>query len=102
MLLKHLYDFAHSPHLNILGDDAFEARAIRFVIELAADGSVVGVQDISPDGKRGFEFPAVPKTARVKKGKVAEFLVDGIDSLFGLSPRSNKTQRPRYVAGQVR
>ena len=94
MLLKHLYDFAHSPHLNILADDAFEPRAIRFVIELAADGSILGVQDTSSDGKRGLEFPSVPKTARVKKGKVAEFLADGIDSLFGLSPDPAKPKDP--------
>ena len=94
MLLKHLYQFAHSPHLKILADDAFEARAIRFVIDLSADGTVIGVQDISPDGKRGFEFPAVPKTARVKKGKVAEFLADGLDSLFGLSPDPTKPKDP--------
>lgn len=94
MLLKHLYDFAHSPGLNILADDAFEPRAIRFVIELAADGSILGVQDTSPDGKRGLEFPSVPKTARVKKGKVAEFLADGLDSLFGLSPDPTKPKDP--------
>ncbi len=90
MLLKHLYDFAVSPRRKILADDAFEPRAIRFVIELTADGNLIGVQDISPDGKRGFEFPTVPKTARVKKGKVAEFLADGVDSIFGLSPDPTK------------
>jgi CRISPR-associated protein Csd1 len=90
MLLKHLYDFAYSPKRNLLADDAFEARVIRYVIALHSDGGLAGVQDISPDGKRGKEFPAVPQTARVKKGKVAEFLVDGIDSIFGLSPDPSK------------
>ncbi|MDX2081414.1 MAG: type I-C CRISPR-associated protein Cas8c/Csd1 [Terrimicrobiaceae bacterium] len=88
MLLKHLYDFAVSRHL--LDDDAFESKAIRFVIQLDARGHFLGVQDISPDGKRGFDFPAVPKTPRAKKGKVAEFLADGIDSIFGLSPKPNE------------
>jgi hypothetical protein len=90
MLLKHLYDLAHSPKRNILADDAFETRAIRFVIALGPDGRFIGVQDISPDGKRGKEFASVPQTARVKKGKVAEFLVDGVDSVFGLSPNPSK------------
>lgn len=90
MLLKHLYDLAYSPKRNILADDAFEARAIRFVITLGSDGRLIGIQDISPDGKRGREFPSVPRTARIKKGKVAEFLADGIDSVFGLSPDPSK------------
>src|SRR5438105_2013724 len=90
MLLKHLYDLAHSPKRNILADDAFEARAIRYVIVLGLDGHFIGIQDIAPDGKRGKEFPSVPKTARIKKGKVAEFLADGIDSVFGLSPDPSK------------
>ena len=90
MLLKHLYDLAHSPKRNILADDAFESRAIRFVIVLDSEGRFVGVQDVSPDGKRGKEFPSVPKTPRVKKGKVAEFLADGIDAVFSLSPDPSK------------
>jgi CRISPR-associated protein Csd1 len=61
------------------------------VITLAEDGRFLGVQDISPDGKRGKEFPSVPKTARAKtQGGVAEFLSDGIDSVFGLSPDPSK------------
>src|SRR2546427_1763875 len=100
MLLKHLYDLAHSPKRNILADDAFEARAIRFVIALDTGGKFIGVQDISPDGKRGFEFPAVPKTARVKKGKVAEFLADAIDSVFGLSPDPPKPKDPDMLRGK--
>lgn len=98
MLLKHLYDFAVSRRL--LDDDAFETRAIRFVIELTSTGELIGVQDISPDGKRGFDFPAVPKTARVKKGKVAEFLADGIDSIFGLSPDPEKPKDADMLAAK--
>lgn len=100
MLLKHLYDLAYSPKRNILEDDAFERRAIRFVIALDADGRLVGVQDISPDGKRGLEFSSVPKTARVKKGKVAEFLADGIDSVFGLSPNPSKAKDAVMLRGK--
>jgi CRISPR-associated protein Csd1 len=90
MLLKHFYDLAHSPKRNILADDAFESRAIRYIIALGSDGRLIGVQDISPDGKRGKEYSSVPQTARIKKGKVAEFLVDGLDSVFGLSPDPSK------------
>lgn len=90
MLLKLLYDLAHSPCRKILADEAFEPRAIRWIINLDPEGHFLGIQDTSTDGKRGKEFPAVPKTARVKKGKVAEFLADGIDSVFGLSPDPTK------------
>ena len=90
MLLKHLHDLAHSPKRTILADEAFEVRAIRYVIVLDLDSNLIGIQDISPDGKRGKEFPSVPKTARIKKGKVAEFLADGVDSVFGLSPDPSK------------
>jgi len=85
MLLKHLYDLAHSPSRKIFDDEAFERRVIRWIIDLDGQGNFNGVQETG-DGKRGKEYPAVPKTARVKKGKVAEFLSDGIDSVFGLSP----------------
>src|ERR1041385_1238120 len=94
MLLKHLYDLAHSPKRNILAEDGFGPRAIRFVIMLRSDGQFIGVQDVSPDGKRGREFSCVPETARVKKGKVAEFLADGVDSVFGLSPDPSKPKDP--------
>ncbi len=98
MLLKHLYDLAHSPRRHILDDDAFESRPIRFVITLAVDGRFLGVQDISPDGKRGKEFPLVPKTARAKtQGGVAEFLADGIDSVFGLDPDPSKPKDSRKL-----
>ena len=90
MLLKHLYDFAKDPQRNVLSEDAFESKSIRFVIQLDEQGQFLGVQDISPDGKRGFDFPAVPKTPRAKKGKVAEFLAEGVDSIFGLSPKPNE------------
>lgn len=90
MLLKLLYDLAHSSSRTILADAAFDPRAIRWIIHLDPQGRFLGVQDTSTDGKRGKEFPSVPKTARVKKGKVAEFLADGIDSVFGLSPDPTK------------
>jgi CRISPR-associated protein Csd1 len=95
MLLKLLYDLAQSRKL--LDDEAFEPRAIRWIINLDPQGSFVGIQDTATDGKRGKEFAAVPKTARVKKGKVAEFLADGIDSLFGLSPDPTKPKDAKML-----
>ncbi|MDH7503873.1 MAG: type I-C CRISPR-associated protein Cas8c/Csd1, partial [Verrucomicrobiota bacterium] len=97
MLIKLLYDLAHSPSRKILVDEAFEPRVIRWIIDLDSQGRFLGVQDTSVDGKRGKEFPVVPKTARVKKGKVAEFLADGIDSVFGLSPDPAKPKDPEML-----
>lgn len=94
MLLKHLYDLAQSPSSGIPDDEAFERRAIRWIIDLDTQGNYIGVQDTSDDGKRGKEFPNVPRTARTKKGKVAEFLADGVDSVFGLSPDPTQPKDP--------
>jgi CRISPR-associated protein Csd1 len=84
MLLKHLYDFAHSRRL--LDDLAFAPKAVRWVIQLDREGNLIGAGpiDTSEDGKRGKEFSA-PLTSRPKvAGGVAEFLADGITALFGL------------------
>jgi len=84
MLLKHLYDYAHSR--NLLADPAFAPKAVRWIIDLDSEGNLVGQGpvDTSTDGKRGKEFPC-PQTTRAKyAGGVSEFLADGITALFGL------------------
>ncbi len=90
MLLKALYDFANSRKL--LDDLAFAPKAIRWVIQLDAEGNFLGVMDTSEDGKRGKEFSA-PITSRPKvAGGVAEFLADGLTALFGLDMEPEKDQ----------
>ena len=55
MLLKHLYDFAHSRRL--LDDLAFAPKAVRWIIELDTDGNLVGAgPQLTGDDKRGKEF----------------------------------------------
>jgi len=90
MLLKALYDFAHSRKL--LDDLAFAPKAIRWVIQLDDGGHLIGAGpiDTSEDGKRGKEFSA-PLTSRPKvAGGIAEFLADGITALFGLDMEPEK------------
>lgn len=90
MLLKSLYDFAHSRKL--LDDLAFAPKAIRWVIQLDSDGNLIGAGpiDTSEDGKRGKEFSA-PITSRPKvAGGIGEFLADGITAVFGLDPDPEK------------
>lgn len=90
MLLKHLYDFAHSRHL--LDDLAFAHKAVRWVIQLDREGNLIGAGpiDTSEDDKRGKEFSA-PLTSRPKvAGGVAEFLADGVTALFGLDMEPEK------------
>ena len=83
MLLKHLYDFAHSRKL--LDDLAFSPKPVRWIIELDSNGYLIGIQ-ATGDDKRGKEF-SCPQTTRPKvAGGVAEFLADGLTSLFGLDP----------------
>ncbi|HLG14532.1 MAG TPA: type I-C CRISPR-associated protein Cas8c/Csd1 [Blastocatellia bacterium] len=90
MLLKSLYDYAHSRKL--LDDLAFAPKAIRWVIPLDREGNLIGQGpiDTSEDAKRGKEFLA-PLTGRPKvAGGIAEFLADGITALFGLDMEPDK------------
>jgi len=83
MLLKHLYDFAVSRRL--LDDLAFSPKAVRWIIELDAQGSLAGNgPQVTGDDKRGKEF-SCPQTTRPKvTGGVSEFLADGLTAVFGL------------------
>ncbi|OGW91871.1 MAG: type I-C CRISPR-associated protein Cas8c/Csd1 [Omnitrophica bacterium RIFCSPHIGHO2_02_FULL_63_14] len=87
MLLKHLYDLAQSPSRKILDDPAFAPKAVRWIIELDAAGRLLGQgPKATGDDKRGKEF-SCPQTIRSKvAGGVAEFLTDGLTSVFGLDP----------------
>lgn len=90
MLLRHLYDLAHSRQL--LDDLAFTPKAIRWVITLDADGNLTaaGPQETTGAKNRGKEFSA-PQTSRPKvAGGVAEFLADGITAVFGLDSDPEK------------
>ncbi|HYV26337.1 MAG TPA: type I-C CRISPR-associated protein Cas8c/Csd1 [Candidatus Eisenbacteria bacterium] len=83
MLLKHLYDFAHSRRL--LDDLAFDSKPVRWIIELDTDGNLLGAgPQATGDDKRGKEF-SCPQTTRPKvAGGVSEFLADGLTAVFGL------------------
>lgn len=87
MLLKHLYDLANSPSRKILDDLAFAPRPVRWIIELDAEGHLLGQgPKATGDDRRGKEF-SCPQTTRPKvAGGVAEFLTDGLTSVFGLDP----------------
>lgn len=83
MLLQALYDYAHSR--NLLNDLAFAPKAVRWIIDLDADGNLIGTGpvDTSDDGNRGKNF-SCPRTSKNKNaGGVAEFLAEGLPALFG-------------------
>ncbi len=87
MLLKALYDLAHSRKL--LDDLAFTKKTIRWVIQLDPEGNLLGFTPTGDD-KRGKEFSA-PQTSRPKvAGGVAEFLADGITAVFGFDADPDK------------
>ena len=96
MLLKHLYDFAVSRCL--LGDLAFSAKAVRWIIEVDSTGNLLGNgPQATGDDKRGKEFNC-PQTTRPKvAGGVSEFLADGLTAVFGLDPDpdARMTERKR-------
>ena len=86
MLLQALYDYALSRHL--LKDPAFSEKAVRWIIDLDAQGDLIGSGpiDTSDDGKRGKSFQC-PRTSRPKNaGGVSEFLADGLSAIFGQEP----------------
>jgi|CXWL01.1.fsa_nt_gi CRISPR-associated protein Csd1 len=84
MLLKVLYEFAHSRKL--LDDLAFAPKAIRWIIPLDGEGNLIGTGPQETTGKknRGKEYLA-PQTTRTKNaGGIAEFLADNITGVFSL------------------
>ena len=90
MLLKLLYDFAHSRKL--LDDLAFAPKPIRWVIPLGSDGNLIGTGPLETTGQknRGNEYLA-PQTRRPKNaGGIAEFLADNITGIFGLDTEPEK------------
>ena len=93
MLLKHLYDFAVSR--NLLDDLAFSAKAVRWIIELDAEGNLIGTgPQATGDDKRGKEF-SCPQTTRPKvAGGVSEFLADGLTAIFGLDADPDAPMTP--------
>lgn len=97
MLLKHLYDFAHSR--KILDDLAFAPKPIRWIIPLDLQGSLLGAGLIETEGERnrGKELLA-PRTSLDKGvGGIAEFLADGLTAVFGLDsePEKRLTEKQR-------
>ncbi len=96
MLLKLLHDFAISR--NLLEDPAFVKKPVRWVIQLDADGRLIGegpIETAGEDAKKGREF-FIPKTSRpTGGGQVSDFLVDDIGALFNLNskPQTQLNQR---------
>lgn len=94
MLLQALHEFAERNRLN--DGLAFSDHTVRWVIPLTPDGELAadGIIDLADkDNKKGKTFQC-PVTIRSKKaGGVAEFMADGITSLFGLEPDPDKANK---------
>jgi CRISPR-associated protein Csd1 len=90
MLLKALYDLAHSRKL--LDDLAFAPKAVRWIIPLDGEGNLIGTGPQETIGKknRGKEYLA-PQTTRTKNaGGIAEFLADNLTGVFSLDSEPEK------------
>lgn len=97
MLLKHLYDFAHSR--GILDDLAFAPKVIRWIIALDLEGRLLGAgpRESAGEKNKGKQYSA-PRTSRAKDaGGVAEFLADGMRAVFELDqkPDDKLTEKQR-------
>ncbi|MDD2599922.1 MAG: type I-C CRISPR-associated protein Cas8c/Csd1 [Kiritimatiellae bacterium] len=104
MLLKHLYDFAISR--DLLSDSAVTTKAVRWIIDLDAEGNLLGQGpiDTATDGKRGNEF-ICPQTTKAKNaGGVSEFLADGLTAVFGLESNwktvEKQKNKPKWLIGR--
>ncbi len=99
MLLKALYELAHSRQL--LDDLAFKDKPIRWVIELNEQGDLIGLGPIQlGDKKKGLVKKCPRIIGDTNSGKVADFLVEGIDGMFGLSPDPKKPKSPEKMAAK--
>jgi CRISPR-associated protein Csd1 len=90
MLLKLLYEFAHSR--NLLDDLAFAPKAVRWIIPLDNEGNLIGAgaQESLGIKNRGKEKSA-PQTSQSKNaGGIAEFLADNLTGVFGLDSDPDK------------
>jgi len=90
MLLKLLYEFAHSRKL--LDDLAFAPKAVRWIIPLDGEGNLIGTgpQETTGQKNRGKEYSA-PQTSRAKNaGGIAEFLADNLTGVFSLDTDPEK------------
>ena len=92
MLLQALYDYAHSR--NLLNDLAFADKTVRWIIDLDANGDLIGTGPIdtaSLEEKNGRKY-FCPRTSKNKNaGDVPEFLVDGSSAIFSQQSDSSKT-----------
>ena len=88
MLLKHLYDYANSRKL--LADLAFAPKAVRWIIDLDADGKFLGQGPIGTMNgsvdKYAKEFTCPRILGSKSGGGIAEFLVEGLIGVFGKDP----------------
>lgn len=89
MLLQALYDFyRRACRDGLIESSAFVQKHVRWTIPLTAEGELEGPGLIeNPEPKKGGRLFSVPRTSRPKvQGGVAEFLCDGLEAVFGLSP----------------
>ena len=99
MLLRHLYDLAQTR--NLLDDLAFAPKTVRWIIELDADGRLIGQGPVETSGERnrGKELPSCPRIiGDTNSGKVADFLAEGVDGMFGLSPDPSRPKDATKLA----
>lgn len=106
MLLQALYDFyGRACRDGLIEDPAFNKKHIRWIIPLTAEGELEGVGLIeNAEPKKDGRVFSVPRSGRPKNaGGVAEFLWDGLEGVFGLSPNPdviepNEKKRERQQA----
>lgn len=91
MLLKALYDFYERACIEgKIEDTAFAEKPIRWLFALNAQGELLGVIEQADENNKPIRFKA-PRTNRsTVSGRIANFLAEGMDAVFGLNPEPFK------------
>lgn len=85
MLIPSLAEYAR--RVNAIGDPLFERKPVRWLVVVGPGGRFVSMVDTSSDGKRGLEYPDVPKKVGATTGGVAAFGADNPRFALGHTER---------------
>lgn len=102
MLFQALYEFARFARTpwadgfpakkHLIDSPEFESQSIHWLVCLDADGRFRGFESLAGVA----EFQPVPRTLEPKdSGEVAEFLIEGFETVFCLGPSATEKRTPK-------
>jgi len=100
MFLQALYAFAKNTKARhgetILESPEFNGRYISWLIDIKSDGEFIGFIPLMSEDAPGLLFEKLPRTMEPKDtGTIAEFLVDDVPTIFGISEVPGKPMKDK-------